>query len=153
MKKIFLVIIIAILITGCDNKKETEKNEYLAMKSNLLENKEFTSNENLNCEILTDIDKTNEETIEYNVTISNPKENMNNIKAIVVHNYYTEEVFPSVGLFNKKINLLTNNKENINLNGIIETKNDIDSLELELKVLIEYTTDDGKIKDIYYKTT
>ena len=80
---------------------------------------------------------------------------MNNIKAIAVHNYYTEEVFPSIGLFNKKYNLYTNDNENnkIELKGKIRTSEDIDNLKIELKLLIEYYDDNNQKKDIYYNAT
>ena len=97
MKRIFLVILLLLtLLTGCDNKEETEKNEYLAMKSDLLEVKKYTKSEDLNCDIVINVNRKNEEKISYDVVISNPKENMNNVKVIVVHNYYTEEVFQSI---------------------------------------------------------
>lgn len=155
MKKVFLVALLsAILLTGCDNKEETEKNEYLAMKSDLLEVKNYASSQELACDITINVDRKDEEKVSYEVILSNPKENMNNIKAIVVHNYYTEEVFPSIGLFNKVDNLKTNDKEKeIKLTGTIDTTNDIDNLDLELKVLIKYLDDNNEEKEIYYKTT
>ena len=78
---------------------------------------------------------------------------MNNMKVLVVHNYFTEDVFPSIGIFDETKNLLTNDKNNISLVGYIETTKDIRKLDLELKVWIQYTDDDGEVKDIYYKTT
>lgn len=158
MKKVFLLIIVLLaILTGCKNKEEDEKSEYLAMKSNLLETKEFTDSKDITCDITFNLDRIDEEKISYSVILKNPKENMKNIKAIVVHNYYTEEVFPTIGLFDKTTDLLINsqdkNKEKIELVGNIETTNDIDNLNLELKILIEYTTDFGEKKDIYYKTT
>lgn len=154
MKKIFLVILLGlVLLTGCKNKEEDKKSEYLAMKSNLLENKKYTSSEDLACNIIVSVDRLDEEKISYKVVISNTKENMNNIKALVVHNYYTEEVFPTIGLFDETKNLSANTSDELKLEGTIETTNDIDNLNLELKILIEYLDDDGQVKDIYYKTT
>ena len=79
---------------------------------------------------------------------------MNNIKAIVVHNYYTEDVFPSIGLFDDELDLKKDNdKQKIVLKGKIETSEDISNINLKLKILIEYINNEGKKKDIYYKTT
>ena len=156
MKRIFLVILLLLtLLTGCDNKEETEKNEYLAMKSDLLEVKKYTKSEDLNCDIVINVNRKNEEKISYDVVISNPKENMNNVKVIVVHNYYTEEVFPSIGLIDKTTSLKVGDGEDnqIKLSGTIETTNDIANLDLELKILIKYIDDNKQEKDIYYKTT
>lgn len=172
MKKILLILLVSFtFLTGCENKEEEEKNEYLAMKSNLLETKKYTNLEEIMCDIIVDINRLDEEQVEYSVSLTNPKENMRNVKVIVVHNYYTEEIFPTIGLFDKTIDLYINsNKEEqtnlennnsitteeenvIKLTGIIKTTNDIDNLNLELKILIEYTNEFGDIKDIYYKTT
>lgn len=161
MKKILLILLISLsFLTGCENKEEDEKSEYLAMKSSLLENEEYTGSEKIICDIVVDVERLDEEKIEYNVSLSNPKENMKDIKAIVVHNYYTEEVFPTIGLFDKTTDLYVNSEEdndeienNINLSGTIKTTADIDKLDLELKVLVEYVDESGEKKDIYYKTT
>ena len=155
MKKILLVIIILTLFAGCKNREETEKNSYLTMKSDLLEAKKYSLFEDLPCDIKIDVSRKNKEQVVYIVTLANPKENMNEARAIVVHNYYTEDVFPSIGLFEKEANLLLNNSTNnsLKLKGKIETTESIDKLNLKIKVLIKYKTDDNKSKTIYYKTT
>lgn len=153
-------------LTGCENKEEDDKNEYLAMKSSLIETKEYADLENMMCDIIVDIIRIDEEKVEYRVSLSNPKENMNDMKVLVVHNYYTEDVFPTIGLFDNTVDLLIDDNvkniddtadrdldNDIELTGVIKTTNDIDELDLELKVLIEYIDDNGEKKDIYYKTT
>ena len=154
-KTLLLLVLLLIILSGCENKEEDEKNEYLAMKSELLENEEFTNSEDINCDITFTLDRVDDEKIFYSVVLKNPKENMNDIKAIVVHNYYTEEIFPTVGLFDKKVSLIVDspNESELELSGTIETTDDIDDIDLELKVFIEYIDDSGNTKDIYYKTT
>ena len=80
---------------------------------------------------------------------------MHDIKALVVHNYYTEDVFPSIGVFDEVGELLINNSSNSSLvlGDTIQTTTDISKLRLELKILIEYTNDASEKKEIYYKTT
>ena len=153
MKKVIIVILIFILITGCKNKEENEKNNYLTMKSNLLERKKYTNLNDLPCDITIDIKRKNKEEISYKVTLDNPKEDMNNIKLITVHNYYTEDAFPSIGFLNEKKDLKTNTNKDITLKGKIETTEDIDNLNLQIKIYLEYKTNDNKTKEIYYKTT
>lgn len=154
-KTLLLLVLLLIILSGCENKEEDEKNEYLAMKSELLENEEFTNSEDINCNITFTLDRVDDENIFYSVVLKNPKENMNDIKAIVVHNYYTEEIFPTIGLFDKKASLIvgSSNESELELSGTIETTDDIDDIDLELKVFIEYIDDSGNTKDIYYKTT
>ena len=155
LKKLITILLIFILMTGC--KQETtdqeEKNEYLAYKSDLVDRTEFSKNDDLPCNITISIDRVNDESVSYTTVISNPKENMNNIKMMIVHNYFTEEVFPTVGVFDKDRSLTVSDTSNITLVGYIDTTKDIKKLDLELKIWIEYKTEDGEVKDIYYKTT
>lgn len=154
-KRLVLLIVFLLLVTGCGNKDEESKNEYLTIKSDLLESTKFEKSDNVNCDITVSIDRINDEEVSYRVIIDNPKENMNNIKAMVVHNYYTEDIFPSIGLFDDDESLIVGNEEvrGIELVGYIDTTKDIDELNLELKIWIQYIDDNGEVKDIYYKTT
>ena len=100
-KTLLLIVLLLFVLTGCKNEEESEKSEYLAMKSDLLAKEEFTDTSDIVCDITFSLDRLDEEKVTYSVILNNPKENMNDIKAIVVHNYYTEEVFPTIGLFDK----------------------------------------------------
>ena len=104
---------------------------------------------------MTLVERINEETIKYKVEVVNPKENMYDVKMMVVHNCYNDDVFPSIGVFNESRNLLTDSNEsnNLVLSDTIQSTEDISKLGLEIKVWIEYINDDGEKKDIYYKTT
>ena len=157
MKKLLicLAFISLLLVIGCkkDTTDQEEKSDYLAMKSDLISKTDFNQGNDLNIDISISVERIDEETISYTTYLSNAKENMNNMKVLVVHNYFTEDVFPSIGIFDETKNLLTNDKNNISLVGYIETTKDIRKLDLELKVWIQYTDDDGEVKDIYYKTT
>ncbi len=155
MKKRYIIPFICIfLLVGCSNKEEISKSEYINMKSNLLEKEKYTEKDNLPLDITIKIDRIDKEKIKYKVILSNPKENMKNIKAMVIHNYYTEELFPSIGIFDEKKELLTEEKNNtIELENNIKTTKNISKLNLELKVWIEYTNNEGKKQEIFYKTT
>lgn len=155
MKKKYILLLLSLfLISGCENKEEATKNEYIAMKNEVLNEKNYKE-EALPVDIITTIERINEEKISYKITITNPQENMYNVKVLLVHNYYNEDVFPSIGVFNEQQELLVNDdeKSELTLSDTIETTQNISKLGLELKVLIEYTTENGEKKDIYYKTT
>ena len=155
MKKLYILLLLSLFfISGCENKEEETKNEYIAMKNSILDDKNYTKG-SLPVDIVTTIERTDEEAIVYQTTISNPKENMHNIKILLVHNYYSDDVFPSVGVFDETKELLVNNdeKNEITLKDTIKTTTNISKMNLELKILIEYTNDNGEKKDIYYKTT
>ena len=152
MKKIYILLLLCVFIlTGCENKEEKVKSEYIAMKNNTLTQASYE--EDLPVEIITTIKRIDEETVSYKVIINNPSINMHNIKVLLAHNYYTEDVFPSIGIFDDVKELLVDSEESneLVLEGVIETTEDIRKLELELKVSIEYINDDGEKKDIYYK--
>ena len=143
---------ILFVFTGCENKEEQAKSEYIAAKSNLLSMNNYM--EEFPLEIIVSIDRVEEEKINYKVVFQNPKENMHQIKAMVVHNYNNEDIFPSVGLFDESQELLveqdTLNK--LELKGTIESIKNISKLDLQLKVWLEYIDDNGEKKNIYYRT-
>lgn len=158
MKKSYILVLVSLMIlTGCENKEESIRNEYITMKNEVLNEKNYEEVE-IPFEIVTTVERVDEETVNYNVTIKEPKENMHDVKAMVVHNYYNEDVFPSIGVFDKPEELLLNNNDDngtseLNLKDTIKTMQNISELDLELKLWIEYTNDNGEKKDIYYKTT
>ena len=83
MKKIhILALIILLILTGCENNEENIKNEYIAMKNQTFDDKNY-QNEAIPVEIITTIERIDEEAINYKVTIKNPQENMHDIKAMV----------------------------------------------------------------------
>ena len=155
MKKIYILLLSSLfLMCGCENKEETTKNEYIAMKNETFNEKNYTK-EFLPVDIITTIDRVDEEDVSYKTTITNPKENMHNVKVLLVHNYYNEDIFPSIGIFDEPQELLVDNTKDTELilKDTIKTTKNISKLGLELKLLIEYTNDAGEKKDIYYKTT
>ena len=152
-KKILLIIFTTIILTGCENKEELQKNEYIAMKTNLLEKENYTAKEDLPLDITTKIDR-KDENITYKIILTNPKENMKNVKVMAIHNYYNDGTFPSIGIFDDKVELLkTDNNPKVELEDTIKTTKDIQELNLDIKVWIEYTNDVGLTKEIYYKAT
>lgn len=154
MKKICILLMVSLLLSGCENKEETKKNEYLAMRSATLNEKNFTKEE-LPVDIVTTIERINDETINYKTAITNPKENMHDVKVMLVHNYQNEDVYPTIGVFDEPKELLLDSNEapELTLTDTINTTKNISKLGLELKLLIEYTDDLGEKKDIYYKMT
>lgn len=155
MKKIYILLLFSLVfISGCENKEEAIKNEYIAMKNETFDEKNYTEEE-LPVDIITTVERIDEEAVNYKTTITNPKENMHNVKILLVHNYYNEDIFPSIGVFDEPQELLVDNDEEtkLTLKDTIKTTKNISKLDLKLKVLIEYTNDNGEKKDIYYKTT
>ena len=157
IKYLILLLIcfsISFIITGCKNQEEDSKNEYISLKSKLLKEERFTNIDDLPLEITTQVDRIDEEIIKYKVILNHPKENMKNIRVIVVHNYYNENTFPTIGIFDEKKDLLTSNEEsNIKLESTIKTTKNVNKIKLILKIWIEYINEQGLKKEIIYKTT
>ena len=153
-KKIIVIYILCIFfLVGCENKEENIKNDYITMKNNVIEEEEYTKAEDLPLDIIVDINR-EEELIKYKITLKNPKETMKDIVALVVHNHYSENLFPSVGIFDEKKELLVTDKDKtIELEDTIDTTKDISKLNLELKIWIKYKNEQNEEKEVLYKAT
>lgn len=154
MKKsisLFLIVISIIILSGCTTNDEDMKVEYIAVKNNLLERSYYE--DEIPLDVIVTFDRIDEEEIKYKIELSSQTENMHNIKVLAIHNYNNEEVYPNVGIFNDSEELLTSDtNKKITLTGNITTIKNMSNLELSLKIWIEYLSDAGEKKEIYYQT-
>ena len=148
MKKI-LVVIVLLLLTGCTNKVEEDKYAYLEYKNNLEEQKDFVSQESLEFNTYFNLVRETEEKVTYSLVIDSPKVNMNNVKALLIHDFVTDDVFPSVGIFDEPVTLHKDSNDKIVLEGSIQTIDDIS--DTKFKLYLEYVDDDGLENSIYYE--
>ena len=95
----------------------------------------------------------------YRVIIDNPKVSLRNIEAIVIHDKYTEDIYPSSGIFEEKLNLIpgvinksSNYVEGIILAGYIPFEGEEKDLNATFKLLFKYEDDDGNSHTIVYST-
>lgn len=121
MKKI--IILILFLFVGCSNKSLYQ--EYVNKAQTIKE-----SSENMPFDVSFYFDDYDERQI-YQVIIDNIDYELNNVKAIVVHNQKTEDIFPSIGIVDEPINL-NNEQKGINLVGFIPNNSNV-----SFKVFIE----------------
>ncbi len=152
MKKAFLILII-FLITGCTNQKALEKQYYKYI--NDVNECDYFANESYPFDINITLEKLNDNYLIYHVYIDNPKEDLYDIKALVTHNYKTDDVFPSSGLYEEPLNLLMNiNSKNyikgIILSGYIETTKDINDIDITFKALIKARNKYGYYEESCY---
>lgn len=152
--KSFIFICLSLCMVGCskDDVYE-EKEEYLKLKEELLNKKEFTNSNDINFDINFSFDKLTEEEISYRAIIDNPKENMYDVKAILVHEYFSDDIFPSIGIFDDKIDLLLDGDEikGFSLVGYISNTKEIN--DLNIRLYLEYKDDNNELKKIYYNST
>lgn len=157
--KLLIILIISISffsLISCTNKNndinkniETEKDIYIKNVKKLKKVKESTKDIPFNVEIK--FEKMDDE-VRYQVIIDNPISEIKNINALAVHNKQTEDIFPSVGIFDKKVNLIPDEKPSgVILVGYFPYKGEIENLKIQMKVLINYKID-GKTYTSYYVT-
>ncbi|MBQ9024280.1 MAG: hypothetical protein IJ105_03550 [Bacilli bacterium] len=159
---LFLILFILIFtLFGCTFNKEQPKKETKKIK---IENEKDTyikyiqklkkikeTSEDLPFTVEVKYEKMDDE-VRYQVIIDNPTNNITDVKALAVHNKQTDDVFPSVGIFDKKVKLIPNKKPSgVILVGYIPYEGDIDNLDVEIKVLISYKID-NKSYTSYYVT-
>lgn len=151
MKKLSILCLLCfLLLSGCENKEEKAKASYMEAKSKLIEEKKWIKEQELPLNIEIDIKRLDEERVKYKIIFSDPKEDMNKIKIMAVHNYYSEALYPSIGIFNKETSLLKGNDNQIILEDSLKTTKNIDDLNLKFKIWIQYLNNQNEEKEIYY---
>lgn len=157
MRKILGIIILFIMLTGCSKDLTKEEILYNGYITELKKSTRYDSNLPFDLEIF--VDKIIETEVMYRVIIDNPKVPLRNIEALVIHDKYTEDIFPSSGIFETKLNLIpgvinkgSNYVEGIILAGYIPYDGELKNLNASFKLLFKYEDDEGKINTIIYST-
>ncbi len=139
MKKIILLTIL-FLVVACNKTNSLEKEYYSFVKETELCE---TTTEDIPFNVDITLEKLTEDYWIYRLYLDEPTIEMNNIKAIITHNYETTDIFPTSGLYEKpltldpnEINQAKNKVKGIILVGYIKTKDDIN--KIIFKVLIKY---------------
>ena len=149
MKKILILLIL--LITGCASSEiDIKKDIYVSYIKEL--NKIEKTSKEIPFDIEIKYDKITENEIMYQVIIDNTTIDINDVEAIVVHNKETDDIFPSIGIFDEKEKLEVGKKPSgILLVGYIDYNGNINDFKCKMKVLIKYKTD-KKEEKVYYVT-
>lgn len=158
MKKLLIFILTMFLTCSCirDEYKEQKKlYNNLIKKLELININDFSNFLPFDLNIY--LDKLIESEIRYEVVIDHPKEEIKDLNVLVIHNYDTNDPYPSIGIFDDKVNLkpnYTNSNTNfikgIKLIGYIPY-NDLENIDIEFRVYIEYKDGLNNLKEIYYK--
>ena len=149
-----LLIIIMLLCVGCNkNNMNINYDKYLEELNAVNESSQF-----IPCNIEITYDKITDEEVSYQITFDNAIENMKDIDIVLTHNIKTDDGYPSIGIYDiEPINLLKepadNNTKGIILVGYFKYSRELDELNAEFKILINYKDDAGKEKTVYFIKT
>ena len=134
MKKILIILLLIFFLCGC-TKTSLEKEEYLNYIEELKEVKESSKEYPFNIEVK--YDKISTKEIRYQVILDEVEEDITDITMIAYHNKETEDIYPSMGIFDEKESLLKDKKPSgLILVGYIPYEED---LKITMKVFITKT--------------
>ena len=150
MKKI-VVLLPLIFLVGCTNKVEENKYSYLEYKRVLEQKEEFTTREEIDFNTYFNIERENEEVVNYSIVIKNPSTDMHNVKALLIHDYVQDEAFPSIGILDNPVELQKDTEDKIVLEGKIQTIEDVS--DVKFKLYLEYIDSEGIENKIYYQVS
>ena len=148
MKKILLLIPLFLLLIGCSSRYEDDKFSYLEYKNNLERQETFDDGDNLDFNTFFYIDRDGDN-INYSLTINNPTKDMKDIKALLINDYNSDDVYPSIGIFDEAKTIYKGSNDNITLKGTIVSADDISNVRF--KLYLEYINADNQKEEIYYE--
>lgn len=153
--KYLILFMLLFSFTGCSKKTE-EQLKYESYIEELIESN-YSSIEDGPFDLSIYYDKILDNEIMYRLILDKPTELLKDVEVIVIHNYQTNDIFPSSGIFESKytlnpeiIDIDNNNPKGIILVGYIDYEGEIDDLNIEFKVLIKYIDNNSNlIKHIF----
>lgn len=159
MKKISIIILIVIVLCGCTGKLSENNLIYNSYIEELKELNNNTSSNNI-VDIDIELEKNTDDEMTYRITIDNPKVKLRQVEAIAYHEIKTDDVFPSIGVFDEKLNLIPGLEKNDGKNvkgmilvGYIKTKKELKDFHPTIKVMLLYNNEDNERQKIYYTKT
>lgn len=160
MKRKYIIILFSLLIlVGCSKIIDENKMIYDGYVTELKELKEVADSDSY--KDLIDIDvkltKNSDDEITYSVVIDNPKVKMKKVEVLIYHDKKTEDVYPSIGIFDEKKNLIPGLKKNTDTDvkgmvfvGYIKTKQEVEEINLTIKGMIAYNDENNERQKIYF---
>lgn len=141
--KYIIILLLLFSFFGCSKKSE----EQLSYESYVeeLKNSNYSSIEDGPFDLSIYYDKILDDEVIYRLVLDKPTEELKNMEVIVIHNYETNDIFPSSGIFDNKYNLnpniidIDNNySKGIILVGYIDYSGETDDLNINFRVLVKY---------------
>lgn len=147
-KRISVLLLILLLLTGC-NKLSIEDKMYNDYVKDLQKQEkydvDFPFDININIEKLTDYE------ITYHLVIDNFDSNVNHIRALIIHDQETKDIYPSIGIYEEKIDIKKENKKGVLLIGYIDYDKEITNFHGTFKAIIIYDNNGREYTKYYQK--
>ncbi|MDD4547472.1 MAG: hypothetical protein PHI05_01850 [Bacilli bacterium] len=138
-----LLIVLVLFLTACRSSQELAYHQFV---SDLEEINKSSGSMPFDVEI--SVNKLTDMEFQYNVIIDQPDHDIKDMRVLVVHNAETDSIFPSVGIVDKKVDLVTGNVDvnnnlvkGIALVGYLPIDTDPD---ITFKVMVEYNDEQNK---------
>ena len=150
MKKYIIILLLFVfLLCGC-SKEDKQKDIYLESISELNNINSSSKEYPFNLEIV--LDKITKKEVRYQVILDNVTKDLDDISIIAIHDKKTEDVYPSIGIFDETESLKVGEKPSgLILVGYIDFKGDIEDFKSTFKVLVKYKINNKEHK-VYYVT-
>ena len=151
MKK-YLIVLFSFILLVCGCSKEEVDVETETYNNYLNEIKKINkSSDDISFDVTFDYERFNDKELRYKVIIDNVREDVYDIEALAYHDKETNDIYPSIGIFDEKEKLEVGKKPSgIILYGFIKYDGDINDFKCKIKVLIKYKNKDKKNKTVYY---
>lgn len=139
-----MFIFLMLFLSGCKNEESKETIYYKELINELSKVNESSLSIPVNIEIK--VEEMPNNFLRYTALLDRNGQVMKDIEAILIHDKETDNVFPSLGIFEDKITLNNESKElGIKLTGYVENGDNIN-----FKFLIKYKNSEEKLKKYYY---
>lgn len=136
MKRLFFLSFLFLFCIGC-GKIDLNFRFYEETVKKLNETNSFLEIENASLQV--QVDRISDYELLYRLTLDQVQEEMNEVTLLVIHNQETEDVFPSIGIFDEKVSISPNmGSKGIILLGYIPYRGDITSFHATFLVYLSY---------------
>ena len=159
MKKFIILMLVFASLTGCTQSEFEEEKEIYKNYARKLENaddKDF--NNKLPFDVKVYFQQIVEGEIIYRVIIDNPRKIARNIKVMAIHDYETNDIFPTSGIFDEPLSLIpnvvnlgSNYVKGIVLVGYIDTAKPLENFDAEVRLLIVYEDENDLPQEVLFK--
>ena len=147
MKKLLILLLFLLCLVGCSKEQPQESDYEIAVRE--LESASLFS-QDYPFTVEASVEKLTDQEMVYHITIDSPKEELYQVKALVMHDKSTEDIYPSIGILDDSIDLIPGKEDvkGIVLIGYLPYQ-DESSFDLSFKLMVEWKNKENITKKVY----